>query len=110
MAQEKIRIKMGVNDVLRLSTRAAGALSLKWGKRHDDLYGACLFKGQSRSLICDIVYLISVVYAIIWFQVHCIYLSLCYAMKISINTFSLSRIKWPFFLSMLFIVLLIMIY
>jgi len=50
---------MGADDVLRLSTGLVGALSLKWGKRHNDLHGACFFKGQSRSLMCDasIVYL-----------------------------------------------------
>ena len=95
-----------------LSTGAASALSQKWGKRHDNLHGACFFKGQSRSLMCDasIVYLKSVIFAIIWFQVHCIYLSLFYAMTFSVNTFSLFGIKLHFFSFCLFIVLLIMIY
>ena len=90
---------MGAYDVLRFSIEAAGVLSLKWGKRHDDLQGACFFKGKSRSLMCDAstVYLKSIVFAIIWFQVHCIYLFLCYVMIIFANTFSLSRIKFPFF-------------
>ena len=58
------------------------------------------FKGQSRSLMCDIVYLKNVIFAIIWFQVHCTYLSLCYVMIASVNTFSLFGIKFPFFLSL----------